>query len=328
MGSNSDSGSSSSSSSSNSCGESFAENSKQENLIICLLYFGMSAGVILQSIFKLRKKGKVKTHVAFMCEVFILSVVRIFYSAAPSSWWVSILHSHGGVGSMVLIDMLPEIIFMSTYLLLITSWWLTRSTAQGAQRFSSPVFWMWYVCVIGFLVVVVGVIAIITWVMKLRYSEALLCESIVIGVLCFFAGVAALIIGLQLLWMLQEVMTKSTYLTHVKKQVSALLSIAVLNFLLKAAFLFTIPTMQEQHESEGKWNNVSFPLFWDLYCVITEIIPFYIMLLVLLRKDPSEAPTQVTSETENELLRNEQMNNNTTTDTNYAKKKPKKRSYP
>eukprot|EP00026_Physarum_polycephalum_P003813 Phypoly_transcript_03829.p1 GENE.Phypoly_transcript_03829~~Phypoly_transcript_03829.p1 ORF type:complete len:407 (+),score=68.76 Phypoly_transcript_03829:865-2085(+) len=265
---------------------------KKVNYALGSAYVVLGLLSIIQVITKFKAERKLKTSVVFPAEILFLCFVRaIYFFLSLTTWSENNTPKYEGT-FVFLVDTIPEIIFVAVYLLLVASWGTTWAKARRARPFAPSQFWATYCCTIGLIVIIaIGFSLLSSLKFHLDYDEVLLWEAAFVVVLSALSVFAALIFGVKLYLMLRETATKSTYLAHVMRQLLFLVALATVSSTLKGLCVYTISTSARDAWLLHKWTTFQFGALWVTYYVVTELLPFFVVWVVLQRKETSDKVT-------------------------------------
>lgn len=135
---------------------------------------GVVATVLLIfTLYKDHRALKLKTaHVLFL-EVAIICFLRMTYFYLPAKEYITIMEQENGVAIQMMLDLLPEILFLLIYLLLVASWVeILIRVRTVSTMFTTKKFWILY----AVSSLVISMIASILIIVTAATGKLLLCD--------------------------------------------------------------------------------------------------------------------------------------------------------
>jgi len=247
------------------------------------LYLIILLFATIQFILKVIKERTLsKTSVVFPLEIACHALVRSAYFLNPIGNWGKILGLEFGTSYMVIIDLLPEVMFLSIYLLLVATWIEVWNKAHKLKPYNSRRFWTSYWIPILVLFVAIFIISFLCAINVIKsYQNALFWESVYLTIVSGFSVVAAIYFGARFYSTVLHSYILSTRVENTVRHFMVLVIITSFCFIAKAAWTFSVSNTVREKWEHGAWSSTSFGIFWFSYYLFTEIVEEFAVLIVL-----------------------------------------------
>eukprot|EP00026_Physarum_polycephalum_P007509 Phypoly_transcript_07571.p1 GENE.Phypoly_transcript_07571~~Phypoly_transcript_07571.p1 ORF type:complete len:458 (+),score=39.34 Phypoly_transcript_07571:95-1375(+) len=231
---------------------------------------------------KIRKYRSLKVGLVYVCYILAMCIVRFIYLVMPSKGWVRVLkHSHGA-SYMNFIDLLPELIFVSIFLLTTVMWGIAWAKTRKIKIFKEHLVIYIHTGIVLLIMFVAVFISAAIRDRKTKYAEVVLWEAYYVITVSGVSVIASAILGGLLFhtFMLSNKFQKhSTNSTkrHMK-HLLALLILTTVSFILKGVWNLVIGSIARKRWTNLTMSNGQFGTLWFFYYFITELLPISLAL--------------------------------------------------
>jgi len=258
--------------------------------LIAKINFGLAGLYIIILLFAtiqftlklIKERTLSKTSVVFPLEIACHALVRAAYFLNPIGNWAKIMQLNHGISYQVIIDLLPEIMYLSIYLLLVATWIEVWNKAHKLKPYNSRRFWTSYWVPILSLYIAVFIISFMCRIYTIKdYQSALFWESLYLTTVSGLSVVAAIYFGVRFYSTVLHSYILSTRVENTVRHFMVLVIITSFCFVAKAAWTFSVSNTVREKWEKGEWSSVSFGIFWFSYYLFTEIVEEFAVLIVL-----------------------------------------------